>query len=315
MSTRSLVHPSLLPGLELMPTFAFTAEALPVYRQMMNDAMAAVPMPELPVTFHEETIEGPGGHKISLRIFTPDQRTNPAPAIYQIHGGGYVMGNAQMGDIGNRYLAVSTGAVVVAVDYRLAPETVHPGPVEDCYAGLQWLHANAKKLGVDAARIATKGESAGGGLAAGLALLARDRGGPAICKQILIYPMIDDRTGVSSEPHPHVGEFCWTAEANRFGWGALLGHAPGAAGVSPHAAAARAEDMHGLPPTFICCGALDLFIEEDIEFARRLLRAGVPTELHVYPGAYHGFDVNAGSPLVEAMGRDFTGALRSAFYG
>jgi acetyl esterase/lipase len=315
MSTRSLVHPSLLAGLELMPAFNFSPEALPVIRKMMDEGIAAQPVPELPVKFHEETIAGPGGHKISLRIFTPDQRTDPAPAVYQIHGGGYVMGTAQMGDIGNRYLAVATGAVVVAVDYRLAPETAHPGPVEDCYAGLQWLHANAKALGVDANRIATKGESAGGGLAAALALLARDKGGPAICYQTLIYPMLDDRTGVSDDPHPYTGEFCWTSDANRFGWASLLGHEPGGDGVSAHAAAARAKNLDGLPPTFICCGALDLFVEEDIEFARRLMRAGVPTELHIYPGAYHGFDINAGSPLVETMGRDFTGALRNAFYG
>lgn len=313
MSTRGLVDPSLLAGLELMPAFSFSPEALPTIREMLDQGIAAAPVPDLPVDMREETIDGPDGNRIGLLIFTPHERANPAPAILQIHGGGYVMGTVRMSAIANRYLAVAAGAIVVSVDYRLSPETTYPGPVEDCYAGLTWLYANAASLGADPTRIAIKGESAGGGLAAAVALLARDRGGPAICHQNLIYPMIDDRTGVAGEPHPYTGEFVWTAEANRFGWSSMLGHAPGAADVPHHAAPARAEDLRGLPSTFISSGALDLFLEEDIEYARRLLRAGVPTELHIYPGAYHGFDINAGAPLVEAMVRDSVVALKRAF--
>jgi len=313
VSTRHLVDPTLLAGLDLMPGFALSAEALPMIREAMNEAIAAQPVPDLPVDVREDSIDGPDGNHIGLLIFTPHDRATPAPAVLHIHGGGYIFGTAQMSAIACRYLAVATRAIVISVDYRLAPETPYPGPVEDCYAALQWLHGQADALGVNPAKIAIRGDSAGGGLAATLALLARDRGGPAICHQNLIYPMLDDRTGTEAEPHPYTGEFVWTAESNRFGWGALLGKAPGGADVPHHAAAARAADLRGLPPTFIGIGALDLFLEEDMEYARRLLRAGVPTELHIYPGAYHGFDINAGAPLVEALARDAATALIRAF--
>lgn len=209
---------------------------------------------------------------------------------------------------------VSTiGCVAVSVDYRLAPETPHPGPVEDCYAALTWLYTHAEELGVDTTRIALAGASAGGGLAAGLAVLTRDRGEVPLAFQLLIYPMLDDRTVTSTEPHPHTGEYIWTPEANRFGWTALLGQEPGGTGVSPYAAAARADHLEGLPPTFISVGALDLFLEEDMEYARRLMRAGVPTELHVYPGAFHGFNMVADAKVSQAMARDQFDALARAF--
>ena len=191
----------------------------------------------------------------------------------------------------NQSLASELGCVVVSVDYRLAPETPHPGPIEDCYAALKWMHAHADELGIDPARIAVGGESAGGGLAACLALLARDRGEIPLVFQLLIYPMLDDRTVTEAEPHPFAGAFIWTRDSNRFGWTSLLGCEPGGDEVSPYAAASRATDLKGLPPTFIAVGSLDLFLEEDLEYTRRLLRAGVSTELHIYPGAYHAFNM------------------------
>jgi acetyl esterase/lipase len=204
------------------------------------------------------------------------------------------------------------GCVVVSVDYRLAPDTPHPGPVEDCYAALRWFHANAAALGVDSGRIAIGGESAGGGLAAALALLARDRAEVPVVFQLLIYPMLDDRTVISPEPHPFAGEFIWTAQSNRFGWRALLGQEPGSPGVSPYAAAARAENLAGLPPAFVSVGALDLFLDENIAYAQRLLRAGVPSELHVYPGAYHGFDLAFEADVTRRFRRDSLQALKRA---
>jgi acetyl esterase/lipase len=201
----------------------------------------------------------------------------------------------------------------VSVDYRLAPETPFPGPVEDCYAALVWLHEQAKLLGVDPARIAIGGESAGAGLAAALGLLARDRGKAPVAFQMLIYPMLDDRTGATSDPHPYSGEFIWTAESNRFGWASLLGGAPGGGDVSRYAAPARAENLAGLPPTFIAVGGLDLLLEEDLEFARRLTRAGVLTELHVYPGAYHAPDMAPEARVAQALRRDVLEAMRRAF--
>jgi triacylglycerol lipase len=166
-------------------------------------------------------------------------------------------------------------------------------------------------LGIDPARIAVEGESAGAGLAAALTLLARDRGEFAIIHQHLIYPMLDDRTCVA-ETHPYAGEFVWTPESNLFGWSSLLGCAPGGNGISCYAAAARAEDLSGLPSTFIAVGALDLFAQEDIEYARRLIQAGVPTELHVYAGAYHGFELAADAQVsIRAQGNSIS-ALRRA---
>jgi triacylglycerol lipase len=181
------------------------------------------------------------------------------------------------------------------------------------------MHDNAAELGIDPARIAIAGESAGGGHAAALALHARDKvrqngSGPAICFQLLDAPMLDDRTGSSADPHPYTGHFVWTPERNRFGWHSLLGVEPGGPDVPAAAVPARATDLSGLPPTFISVGALDLFLEEDMEFIRRLTRAGVPAELHVIPGAYHGFGMAQGAPqvmqLAELRNRALARALR-----
>lgn len=162
------------------------------------------------------------------------------------------------------------------------------------------------------AELAIGGDSAGGGLAAGLALLTRDRGEVPLVFQLLIYPMLDDRTVTHEDPHPHTGEFIWTPELNRYGWRALLGQEPGGAEVSAYAAPARAKKLEGLPPTYISVGTLDLFLEEDLEYARRLIRAGVPTELHVYPGAFHAFPMAADSQVAQAYNRDYLNALTRA---
>jgi acetyl esterase/lipase len=246
-------------------------------------------------------------------VYLPKDAPRPLPALLWIHGGGYVIGSGDHEDPQVKSIVAQVGCAAVSVDYRLAPETPFPGSVEDCYAALAWLHAHAAELGVDVDRIAIGGGSAGGGLAAGLGLLTRDRGKIPLAFQLLIYPMLDDRTVSTSDPHPYTGEFLWTHDANRFGWAALLGQAPGSAGVSPYAAAARVERLAGLPPTYICVGALDLFLEEDLEYARRLMREGVPTELHVYPGAYHGFNLIPDAQVTLAFTRDFLDALRRAF--
>jgi triacylglycerol lipase len=184
--------------------------------------------------------------------------------------------------------------------------------VEDCYAVLAWINQQADALGVDLKRVGVMGESAGGGLAAGLALMARDRGEYSLAFQHLIYPMIDDRTCITADPHPFAGEYVWTAKSNHFGWSCLLGQEPGGEGVSPYAAAARATDLSGLPPTFIASGALDLFLEEDLDYARRLVRSGVPVELHVYPGAFHAFQWMREAYVSLQAGRDSQNALARA---
>ena len=315
MPSKHLVDPELLASLDAFPPLEFTKETLPLVRQGMDAMIAATPAPEIAgVDVEERTLKAVHGHDIGIAIYTPREPTESHPAVLHIHGGGYVLGSVRMNDISNRMLAVAARCVIASVDYRLAPETLHPGPIEDCYAALKWLYTNADALGVDRTRIAVSGESAGGGLAAALALLARDRGEVPLLFQRLIYPMIDDRTAVQTDPHPFAGEFLWTRSANHFGWSSLLGREPGGAEVSHYAAPARAVDLAGLPAAYISVGALDLFLEENLEYARRLMRAGVPTELHVYPGAYHGFEIAPQAQVTQAAQRDALNAMARALH-
>src|SRR5436190_6971878 len=185
--------------------------------------------------------------RVAVRVHRPKGVDEPLPCIYSIHGGGYILGSYDMDDARFDRWCTMFPCVGISVEYRLAPETPYPGPLEDCYAGLVWTYQEAAALGIDAARLGIAGASAGGGLAAALALLARDRGEVPLAFQMLIYPMIDDRTGVTVEPSPTVGEFGWSRESNRFGWASLLGCEPGGAETAAHAAAARADELAGLP--------------------------------------------------------------------
>jgi triacylglycerol lipase len=319
--SRRLVAPELLPVLDFLPSFDFNDETVRALRA--GTAMAPQKRPPLSaeqqtVACEQRLIPGPpGAPDVRLLVYTPPGKKSGTgrPAFLHIHGGGYVIGNPEINDGSNRSMAAELDCVVVSVDYRLAPEARFPDALEDCYAALTWLHAKAEQLGVDRSRIAIGGESAGGGHAAALAILARSRGGPArICFQLLDSPMLDDRTGSGSDPHPYCGEFVWTAASNRFGWRSLLGMEPGTAAVPPEAVPARVEDLTGLPAAFILIGALDLFLEENLEYARRLIRAGVSTELHVIPGAFHGFAVAGGqAPQVQACLRLRRDALAHAF--
>jgi triacylglycerol lipase len=314
MSSRHLVDPELWIGLEMMPTLAFSTEMLAATRTAMTAMLASRSVPANPaVETTEQRIIGPDDNEIQLLVHRPRGAAGLLPAVLHIHGGGYVIGSAAMWVESNQRTAADVGCVVVSVDYRLAPETRHPGPVEDCWAALNWLHGEAEALGIDPGRIAVMGESAGGGLAAALALIARDRGGVSIAHQHLIYPMIDDRTSFR-DPHPYSGEFVWTVESNRFGWTALLGECAGGEDVDLYGAAARATDLTGLPSTYIAVGALDLFAEENIDYARRLLRGGVPTELHIYPGAFHGFEIATEAEVTRTAYGNSLAALRRALH-
>ncbi len=312
--SRHLVDPELLDLLEAFPTTAITAENLGALREVMR---APVPIdlgaPAGAVAESQHRVPGPGrAPEIGVRLYRPEGLTTPAPCIFHIHGGGYVAGESVALQPMHRKLSSDLACVLVTVDYRLAPETAFPGSLEDCYAALAWLFGAAATLGIDATRIGVMGESAGGGLAAALALLARDRGEWPLAFQHLICPMLDDRTCVAKDPHPFTGEFIWTPHNNRFGWAALLGAAPGSRSVSPYAAPARARDLSGLPPAYIATATLDLFLEENIEYARRLTRAGVPVELHVYPGAFHAFDLHQTAQIAMAARRDSRAALARA---
>jgi acetyl esterase/lipase len=263
----------------------------------------------------EQLVPGQAGTPdVRVMVSRPsDESGTDRPAVLWIHGGGYVIGRPEQNQSLVEDLAFELGCVVVAVAYRLAPETPFPGPVEDCFSALQWIHREAGTLGVDTSRVAVAGESAGGGLAAALCLLARDRGGPAVSQSLLVYPMLDDRTAVEEERDPYTGQFVWTRADNTYGWAALLGAPPGGEHVSPYAAAARATDLTGLPPTFLSVGALDLLKDECLDFAQRLMQAGVPTDLHVYSGAFHGFFAFDGSSVSLRHRNEFFAALRRSF--
>jgi acetyl esterase/lipase len=206
--------------------------------------------------------------------------------VFSIHGGGYVLGSLDMDDARFSRWCLELGCVGVSVEYRLAPETPYPGPLDDCYAALRWTHEHADEIGIDRDRIGIAGVSAGGGLAAALALLARDRGELPIAFQLLECPMLDDRQETHSSRLADLP--VWSRESNTFGWRSYLGDLYGRDDVPPYAAAARAEDLGGLPPAMVIVGGADGFRDENILYALRLNQAGVSSELHVLPGAPHG---------------------------
>jgi acetyl esterase/lipase len=239
------------------------------------------------------TVTTTDGAELALTWYTPSESVLPGSAVLYLHGGGMIYSLAETGPFYEwvaKFLVAGTGVPILTVDYRVAPEHPHPTPVEDCYAALLWLADQAQNLGVDPGRIGVAGDSAGGGLAAGVSLLARDRSGPKLALQLLIYPMLDYRTRTPS-PELDIEYLTWNYEDNITGWDALLGRDSDE--VSEYASPANASDLAGLPPAFIDCGDLDIFRAEDVEYARRLAAAGVPTELHIYPGCPHGFETVA----------------------
>jgi acetyl esterase/lipase len=280
--------------LATLPAFPpLTAEAIPFMRAGAVEYMPRPTNEELSrggaYTVEERSVPGPAGAPdVTLIICRPEHSSAAVPALYCIHGGGMITGTARdaLGD--QLDLAESVGAALVSVEYRLAPETPHPGPVEDCYAGLLWIVENAHAFGIDEEQIVLVGGSAGGGLAAAVALMARDRGGPGLAGQLLMCPMLDDRNDTASA-HQMADLPMWNRQANEVGWTALLGAARGGPDVSPYAAPARAEDLSGLPPTFVDVGSTDTFRDEDVTYASRIWLAGGIAELHVWPGGFHGF--------------------------
>ncbi|MFC8674062.1 alpha/beta hydrolase [Streptomyces griseorubiginosus] len=267
---------------------------LPAIRQMAADGLPGTEPTDLTVggavMVDERDVPGPdGAPDITLLILRPARTAGPVPAIYYIHGGGMVIGDRRFAiELFLPYVAEGKAAVV-SVEYRLAPEHPDPAPVEDCYAGLVWTAKNATAIGVDRQRLIIAGGSAGGGLAAGTALLARDRAFPALTHQVLVCPMLDDRF---DDPSSRMldGEGLWDRNDNLFGWTALLGERRGGPDVSPYAAPARAEDLAGLPRTYLDCGSADTFRDAVLRYAERLSQAGVSVDLHLWGGGFHGFD-------------------------
>ncbi|HEX3784882.1 MAG TPA: alpha/beta hydrolase fold domain-containing protein [Pseudonocardiaceae bacterium] len=250
----------------------------------------------------ERVVPGPSGEPdISLLICLPARARTPVAAIYHIHGGGMIMGDRRLGVPGFLAIGEELEFAVVSVEYRLAPEHPHPAPIEDCYAGLLWTVEHVDDLGIDPDRILVAGGSAGGGLAAATALLARDRGGPRLIGQVLACPMLDDRNN-SYSARQMAGLGIWDQHANGIGWRALLGAAQGGPDVSPYAAPARATDLAGLPPAYLDVGSAETFRDEVLDYAARIWRAGGNAELHVWPGGFHGFAAIAQAALSQDAG-------------
>jgi len=274
--------------------------------------------PPLPEPAPEERLIPTIAGSPDVRIYLIGLKPGPTrPAILYMHGGGFILGSAKGSLINAQRLALRHNCLVVSVDYRLAPETPFPGSLEDNYAALKWLYHHAHELGVDRTRIAVMGESSGGGHAAMLAIAARDRGEIPIKQQILVYPMLDDRTGTRPDQPPWKGQFVWTAGINRLSWSSLLGVPAGSVSVPEGAVPAREGNLKGLPATFIAVGSIDLFADEDVEYAKRLMDQGIATELYVAPGAFHGFDgmapnaeiaVHFTAAIDHAIERAFAGA-------
>lgn len=303
MSTRHLVDTEIAPLIEMLPPTDWSLSIAEVR------AMARFDLPPPVIEPDVRTISGPNG-PIEVYLFEPARRLADG-AVLHIHGGGMIMGSVATFQAGPAALAERLGVPVASVEYRLAPEHQFPAPQEDCYAALCWLAAETAVVGAEPVKIVVTGESAGGGLAASVALMARDRGGPTLAGQVLTYPMLDHRTGGPDcrWKNPGVGEFVWTPEGNRIGWSALKGGYAADDDRKGWFSPALAEDLSGLPATWIGTGSLDLFFDENLDYARRLAAAKVPVELHSYAGAVHGFNLVAGAGVSQRFAAEMLGAI------
>lgn len=298
MSKSSYIDPDLLSGLERLAQanggfdVATNLEGVRRASEARDDALIA--QLGVPENIVQETlcVTSRDGHIIDLRICRPAVASGPLPVFYWMHGGGYVLGSARQGDAFTLRAASELGMFAVSVEYRLAPETPYPGPLEDCYEGLAHLVENAEALNLNTDKIIIGGVSAGGGLCAGLGLLVRDRGVFSVLGQLLLYPMIDDRN-IAAASDTLADTLVWTRAANLFGWQSYLGDLYGQPDIPIYAAPARAADLSGLRPTYLPVGDLDLFLDENVIYAHKLMQAGTPTHFHVFPGAYHGFNAFA----------------------
>lgn len=282
-----------LGPMEAADAVPMTQQTIPMIRASATTPPTLEVVGDAPVEVVETTAPGPpGAPDIELTMLRPHGIDHPVPALYNMHGGGMMLGSRHMDADRLLGLVLELGVTAVNVEYRLAPENPHPASVEDCYAGLTWMSGQAAELQIDPDRVVCMGGSAGGGLAAAVALMARDRGGPQLAGQLLLCPMIDD-SNTSASSYQYSGLGPWTREANIAGWSALLGHDVGTAAVSPYAAASRATDLSGLPPAFIEVGSAEPFRDEDTDYALRIWATGGQAELHVWSGASHGFDIFA----------------------
>jgi len=310
----SKIHPDLQQIARMTPPFNFNRQNLWLNRLLIKLIPAVKPPGDIMVgnDFIQST---ENRNRIRLRIYKPKPSAQSIPVLLWMHGGGFIMGKPEMDD--NRCMEIvhETGIAVVSVDYRTAPRHPFPAALEDCYAALKWVAVNEKDLGVDVKRIAVGGVSAGGGLAASLTQLALDRNEIQPIFQLLVYPMLDDRTVLNKAIDDRYNN-TWTQKSNRFGWESYLGRASvGAAEVPAYSVPARREILIGLPPAWIGVGTLDVFHDEDLAYAQRLQAFGVACETQIIPGAFHGFDViNPQAPVVQAFRKSQNEALKKYLF-
>ena len=309
----SLVDPELAVALAQFPKMDIWSD-LPLSRKLIAQArlglMAALPAIEN-VTSTDYSVPrtdvlGPSAApEVSVRVYRPEDQTQHLPALLWIHGGGYCLGSMEQDDYLVRQMVKEVGCAVVSVDYRLAPEHPFPAPLDDCYSALCWLFSNTEQLNVDGSRIGIGGISAGAGLAAGLALLARDQGEVLPIFQALLCPMIDDRS-ITPSSHSITDERVWNRNSNIKGWQAYLGPdmSGGAETPSAYAAPSRAEDLTGLPKAYIAVGSVDAFVDENTDYAERLNAAGVDTQFEIFPGGFHAFEFTVPGADISRLARD-----------
>jgi acetyl esterase/lipase len=314
MPVLNRLDPELLTVVKQVPVIDLSD--IPSARVALHAVFAQINVaaPNAAIARSDHVVTGHGDHPpVKLRLFRPVSATGLLPCLYWIQGGGYVLTAPDLDDQYCEEIANTHQCAVISVDWRRAPEHPFPAASEDCYAGLTWAFNNADELRIDARRMVIGGASSGGGAAAGLALLVRDRKEFSIVHQLLIYPMLDDSNSTPSSKSVTDPEL-WNRDSNEIAWRAYLGDKYGTDDVSPYAAPARMEDLSGLAPATVLTGELDLFADEDILYAQRLMHAGVPTELHVYPGAHHGFDRHVPAARVSRrLFADRDAALRRSF--
>ena len=310
----SSIHPELINSAKMVPSFRYTRGSLPLIRLFFRLAfLLSKTHPGIRIEQYWIQASDTKSH-VRLRVYKPQKATAPIPVLVWVHGGGYVVGNLNMSDERLLQFVQELGIAIVSVDYRLAPEHPFPAALDDAYCALKWVHDQAHVLGIDPNRIAVGGDSAGGGLAAALAQWSYDRGEVKPVFQLLIYPMLDDRTGRRPE-ETEKDYLVWTPASNRFGWEAYLHQSPGSESVPPGSVPARRVDLTGLPPAWIGVGTIDLFHDEDVAYAKRLQACGVGCELMTVPRAFHGFDsASPRSLIVQAFHQSQIGALKKRLF-
>lgn len=310
----SKIHPQLQQSAKMFPNLTYSK--LNIW--LINLLSRLAPAAKSPQDVSIEHVFIAGKHdkqKIQLRIYKPKSIHEAAPVLIWLHGGGYIVGNPKQDDASCIQYAREVGIMVISVDYRLAPKHPFPAALEDGYSALKWVNSNAQQLGIDNKRIAIGGASAGAGLAAALAQFAHDQNEVKLVFQLLVYPMLDDRTALRADiDDSH--NVTWNRKSNQFGWEAYLGKKCGAEDIPQYAVPARRKNLSGLPAAWIGVGTLDMFYDEDIAYAQRLKEAGVSCETYLVAGAFHGFDVsNSQIPIVQEFRKSQINALKKCFFG